>query len=104
MNEIDIFKRNLFWIRWLIGWTSEELGRQIGLTRQTITAIETDPNYRLTRVYYYAMRYVIDDKIRSYPPEYIEKYNQLLTEVFDKEIDLFPRRTLGRRAHEALFT
>lgn len=40
-KEIMDFCSNLKYLRQSAGWTQEELAKRIGVTRQTITAIET---------------------------------------------------------------
>lgn len=40
MEEIQRMQDNLLLIRRTVGWTAEEFGDQIGVTRQTINNIE----------------------------------------------------------------
>jgi putative transcriptional regulator len=44
INETEIveFTKNLKFLRQSAGWTQEELAKKVGVTRQTITAIETN--------------------------------------------------------------
>lgn len=39
-KEIKEFTKNLKYLRQSAGWTQEELAKRVGVTRQTITAIE----------------------------------------------------------------
>ncbi len=39
-NEIKKYIKNLKFLRHSAGWTQEELAKKVGVTRQTITAIE----------------------------------------------------------------
>lgn len=104
MDEVEIFKKNLFWIRCLFDWTDEELGKKIGVTRQCIVMIEHDPKYRLSKANYYAMRYFMDVEIFKYPISHIRMYEQLLREVFKKEKPKGNKSCVKRLAREILFT
>ena len=44
MEEIKRLQDNLLLIRRAVGWTAEEFGNQIGVTRQTINNIESGRN------------------------------------------------------------
>ena len=68
MEEIQRMKDNLLLIRRAVGWTAEEFGEQIGVTRQTINNIENGRN-NLTKTQYIAMRSVLDAEIAKCPEE-----------------------------------
>ena len=68
MEEIRRMQENLLLIRRAIGWTAEDLGKQIGVTRQTINNIEKGRN-RLTKTQYIAIRSVIDEEIKKHMDE-----------------------------------
>ena len=59
---------NLLLIRRTVGWTAEEFGDRIGVTRQTINNIESGRN-RLTKTQYIAMRSVLDAEMAQSPDE-----------------------------------
>lgn len=59
MEEITRMQENLLLIRRTVGWTAEEFGEKIGVTRQTINNIESGRN-KLTKTQYIAMRSVLD--------------------------------------------
>lgn len=59
MEEIIRMQNNLLLIRRTVGWTAEEFGEKIGVTRQTINNIESGRN-KLTKTQYIAMRSVLD--------------------------------------------
>ena len=59
MEEIIRMQDNLLLIRRTVGWTAEEFGEKIGVTRQTINNIESGRN-KLTKTQYIAMRSVLD--------------------------------------------
>ena len=62
MEEIKRLQDNLLLIRRAVGWTAEEFGNQIGVTRQTINNIESGRN-KLNKTQYIAMRSVLDAEI-----------------------------------------
>lgn len=68
MDEIQRMQENLLLIRRTVGWSAEEFGNQIGVTRQTINNIENGRN-RLTKTQYIAMRSVLDAEIAKFPDE-----------------------------------
>ena len=55
MNEIKRLQDNLLLIRRAAGWTAEEFGEKIGVTRQTINNLEAKRN-KLNKTQYIAMR------------------------------------------------
>ena len=59
MNEIERLQDNLLLIRRAAGWTAEEFGEKIGVTRQTINNLEAKRN-KLNKTQYIAMRAVIE--------------------------------------------
>lgn len=61
-------QKNLLLIRRAVGWTAEEFGEQIGVTRQTINNIESGRN-KLTKTQYIAMRSVLDAEMKKNPEE-----------------------------------
>lgn len=81
MEEIQRMQDNLLLIRRTIGWTAEEFGDQIGVTRQTINNIESGRN-KLTKTQYIAMRSVIDAEIVKHPEE-----TQMVKTLLDMLID-----------------
>ena len=68
MEEIQRMQDNLLLIRRTVGWTAEEFGDQIGVTRQTINNIESGRN-KLTKTQYIAMRSVIEAEMVKHPDE-----------------------------------
>lgn len=66
MNELEAkvgrLQKYLRTIRKVAGWTVEELGERIGVTKQTITNIENG-KVRLTKTQYLAIRGVLDFEI-----------------------------------------
>lgn len=68
MEEIIRMQENLLLIRRTVGWTAEEFGERIGVTRQTINNIESGRN-KLTKTQYIAMRSVLDAEIIQAPED-----------------------------------
>ena len=68
MNEIERLQDNLLLIRRAAGWTAEELGDRIGVTRQTINNLEAKRN-KLNKTQYIAIRAVIEAEMAKAPEE-----------------------------------
>lgn len=68
MDEILRMQENLLLIRRTVGWTAEEFGDRIGVTRQTINNIEFGRN-KLSKTQYIAMRSVLDAEIAQHPDD-----------------------------------
>ena len=81
MEEIHRMQDNLLLIRRTVGWTAEEFGDQIGVTRQTINNIESGRN-KLTKTQYIAMRSVIEAEMAKHPDE-----TQMLRVLLDMLVD-----------------
>ena len=79
MDEIKRLQKYLLLVRRTVGWSAEEFGERIGVTRQTINNIESGRN-KLTKTQYIAMRSVLDAEIASYPDE---------TEILRLILDVF---------------
>lgn len=68
MNEIERLQNNLLLLRRAAGWTAEEFGERIGVTRQTINNLEAKRN-KLNKTQYIAMRAVFDAEMAAYPDD-----------------------------------
>lgn len=68
MEEIIRLQNNLLLIRRTVGWTAEEFGEKIGVTRQTINNIESGRN-KLTKTQYIAMRSILDAEMIQKPDD-----------------------------------
>ena len=79
MEEIKRLQDNLLLIRRAVGWTAEEFGNQIGVTRQTINNIESGRN-KLNKTQYIAMRSVLDAEMVRCPEE--TEMLRILLDVF----------------------
>ena len=81
----QILQDNLKSIREILNWTSEDLGNLIGVTKQTISNLETK-NSKLTKLHYIALRTVVDfeiEKLKSADSDRAERAEMLL-EVLSK--------------------
>lgn len=67
ITDDKIFKlqKSLPIIRNLAGWTAEDLGERIGVTRQTITNIEKHKTLSMTKTQYIAIRAVLEYEIEQ---------------------------------------
>ena len=81
MEEIVRMQTHLLLIRRAVGWTAEEFGERIGVTRQTINNIESGRS-RLTKTQYIAMRSVLDAEMLQ-SPEDTEMLRILLDALVD---------------------
>lgn len=73
-HEIEKLTQSLPSIRKIAGWSSEELGELIGVTKQTISNIETRKS-KMSKTQYIAIRTIIDYEIAEHPE------NELLANV-----------------------
>ena len=71
MEEILRFQQNMLLIRRTVGWTAEEFGDKIGVTRQTINNLEKNnrDKFKLNKTQYIAMRSVLYAEIAKCPEE-----------------------------------
>lgn len=81
MKEIERLQDNLLLIRRAAGWTAEEFGDRIGVTRQTINNLEAKRN-KLNKTQYIAMRAVLDAEMVD-SPEDTEMLKCLLDVLID---------------------
>lgn len=63
-REIEKLQNNLQAIRRIAGWTTADLGDQIGVTKQTISNLENRKT-KMTKTQYIALRSVIDYEIAT---------------------------------------
>ena len=75
-KKINLLQQNLSSIRKIAGWTTEELGDKIGVTKQTISNLENNKT-PMNFTQYIAIRAVLDCEIEG------NKENELLPKVVD---------------------
>lgn len=68
MNEIERLQDNMLLLRRAVGWSAEEFGERIGVTRQTINNLEAKRN-KLNKTQYIAIRAVLDAEMVSSPED-----------------------------------
>lgn len=81
-NQIRRLQDNLSSIRKIAGWTAEQLGEKIGVTKQTISNLENNKSpMNLTQ--YIAIRSVLDHEIQSNPENTV--LPEVITILLDKD-------------------
>ena len=80
-EEIKRFQGILLLVRKCVGWSAEELGDRIGVTRQTINNLESG-RCKLNKTQYIAMRSVLDKEMEEFPEE-----TEMLKVVLDAFVD-----------------
>ena len=80
--QIACLQKNLSAIRKIAGWTAEQLGEKIGVTKQTISNLENEKT-PMTLTQYIAIRSVIDFEIQS------NKGNLVLPQVVEILLDRY---------------
>ena len=81
-QQIKSLQENLHSIRKIAGWTAEDLGNRIGVTKQTISNIENS-KVRLTQTQYIAIRSVLEYEIKTNPENIV--LQQVITLLLDSE-------------------
>lgn len=80
-NEIKKLQVNLSSIRKIAGWTAQDLGKKIGVTKQTISNLENQKT-EMTVTQYIAIRTIIDYEIEN------NKSNEVLPQVVHILVDV----------------
>lgn len=62
--EIKKLQHNLSSLRKLAGWTAEDLGRKVGVTKQTVSNLE-NCRTSMSKIQYIAIRTILDYEARS---------------------------------------
>lgn len=78
-KEIQAFVENFSLIKACVGWSAEEFAKHVGTTRQTINNVE-NKKYKMSVILYNAMRYALDDEIRTHPED--TKMLQIFLDAF----------------------
>jgi len=79
-KQIQMLQQNLCSIRKIAGWTAEQLGEKIGVTKQTISNLENSKT-PMSLTQYIAIRSILDYEIASKPD------NTVLPQVIDILVD-----------------
>ena len=91
-KQLILLQRNLRSIRQIVGWTTERLGNEIGVTKQTISDIETIKR-PMTLTQYLAIRSVFDDEIKN-NPDNADAIRQAIDISVDKGAELDDEKNL----------
>lgn len=86
-KDIAKLQSNLSSIRKIAGWTAQDLGKKIGVTKQTISNLENQKT-EMTVTQYIAIRTVLDYEIAN------NSENELLAQVVPLLLDV-PRENLS---------
>lgn len=82
-EERERMQENLLLIRRATGWTADEFGKKIGVTRQTINNLERkNSKYKLSKTQYLAMRNVLDGEMKR-----SSKDTQMLKGILEISVD-----------------
>ncbi len=81
-QEMTWFRKNFKLIRQAVGWSTAEFAENVGASPQTINNLESKKDCRLTKILYYAIRFRLDNEIRTR-----EKETRLLKLVLDAFVD-----------------
>lgn len=77
-EEQELMKKHLKSLRKIAGWTEDELGAIIGLSKQTINGFENNPNTPLSYVQYIALLAVFEQKAKNDKNESLQAILNLL--------------------------
>ncbi len=75
-REITIMQHHLKSLRRLAGWTAEELGKKLGITKQAVSALENNTS-RMNQLHYLSLIYLFETETDRSPG------NPALKEVLD---------------------
>jgi transcriptional regulator with XRE-family HTH domain len=84
-KQILLLQQNLSSIRKIAGWTTEQLGEQIGVTKQTISNLENSKT-PMSLTQYITIRSILDFEIESNPENTV--LPQVINILVDKGTDL----------------
>lgn len=86
-KDVKKLQTNLSSIRKIAGWTTQDLGKKIGVTKQTISNLENQKT-EMTVTQYIAIRTVLDYEIAN------NRENELLAQVVPLLLDI-PRENIN---------
>ena len=84
-KQIQLLQQNLSSIRKIAGWTAEQLGERIGVTKQTISNLENS-KVPMSLTHYIAIRSVLDYEIETNRENVV--LPQVISILVDKGADL----------------
>lgn len=83
--QVQLLQENLAAIRKIAGWTAEQLAEMIGVTKQTISNLETGKS-RMSLTQYIAIRAILDHEIETNKENTV--LPQVITILLDKANEL----------------
>lgn len=87
VNVIKHLQENLGTLRKLFGWTTEELGEKVGVTKQTISNLENEKT-KMTKTQYIATRMVMETEAKMRPEEEQRILLQAIHTLVDEDTEL----------------
>lgn len=84
-KQVQLLQQNLCSIRKIAGWTAEQLGERIGVTKQTISNLENSKT-QMNLTQYIAIRSILDYEIESNPDNIV--LPQVINILVDKGVAL----------------
>lgn len=84
-KQVQLLQQNLCSIRKIAGWTAEQLGEKIGVTKQTISNLENSKT-QMNLTQYIAIRSILDYEIESNPDNIV--LSQVINILVDKGAEL----------------
>lgn len=80
-------QENLHTIRRLLGWTTQDMGDLLGITKQTISNLENMKTL-MTKIQYIAIRTIIADEIANKPEEERKFLTEFVSILLDNNSDI----------------
>lgn len=90
MNEIKRLQDIMLLLRRTAGWSAEEFGNRIGITRQQVSNLEKHKS-KLSKTQYIAIRAVLDAEMNEYPED--TEAMRYILEVFVDNPDKYDEDT-----------
>ena len=85
-REIEELQNNLEMLRKLFGWTAEQLGDRLGITKQSVLNLEKGPDrggVKMSKIQYIAIRAIFEAEANSRKGEEQENLLTVLNRVFN---------------------
>ena len=84
-REIEELQNNLEMLRKLFGWTAEQLGDRLGITKQSVLNLEKGPDrgVKMSKIQYIAIRAIFEAEANSRKGEEQENLLTVLNLVFN---------------------
>lgn len=90
---IERLQDNLLTIRKIVGWTTEDLGKRIGVTKQTISNLENKKT-KMTLTQYIAIRSVLDYELQVNQNQ--DSLIQIVSILLDEDLHAEKEEIVGK--------